>query len=133
MAQVTQSFTVAALGASKANVIASSTVPSVPPVDSCVVSLQNVDSHRQVEIHARITQLRDFMIENDFTETITIAQLSVPIGGGKGSIEAGVSSDDNTISVQFSNETGNDSGTEVFTAMVEYCRMFMRDNYLNLL
>ena len=133
MAQVSQSFTVAALGASKANVVASGTLPASPVADSCVVMFQNVDSHRQVEINECITQLRDFMIENDFSGETTAASLSMQIDGGKGSIVAGVSGTDGSVSLLYSNEGGEYLGTEQLTAMVEYCRMYMRDNYLKLL
>ena len=133
MAQVTKTFTVNRVDASKANVVASDAVPAVPLPDTCVISLQNVDSYRQVEINSCITQLRDFMMENDFTEAITVASLSLAIDGGKGSITPGVSGDDNQVILSYSNETGKDLGTEIFTAMVEYCRMAMRDNYLKLL
>ena len=133
MAIVTQSFVVAADGASKANVVQSASLPSGVTADSASISLKNVDSYRQVEINQCITQLRDFVMENDFSEEITIVTLSMPIGGGKSSIVSGVAPEDNIVILTYSNEGGNDQGTEVFTAMVEYCRMAMRDNYLKLL
>jgi len=133
MAKVTQSFVVAALGASKATVVQSATLPSLPAPDSASLSLKDVESHRQVEINQCITQMRDYVMENDFAETITIVTISMPLGGGKSSIVAGVAPEDNTVILTYSNEGGNDHGTEVFTAMVEYCRMAMRDNYLKLL
>ncbi len=133
MAVVTQSFEVAALGASKANVVQSASLPTLPPADAATLSLKNVESHRQVEINQCITQLRDFVMENDFAETITIVTLSMPLGGGKSSIVSGVAPEDNIVILTYSNEGGNDHGTEVFTAMIEYCRMAMRDNYLKLL
>lgn len=130
MAIVTKTFTVARSNASKANVIASDVVPASVTPDTLTISLQNVDSYRQVEIDKTITQLRDFTIENDFSEGITSVQLSVSVGGTKAQIEAGVSVDDSKIIMQYSDESGNDLGSEIFTAMVEYCRMAMRDNYL---
>lgn len=133
MPQVTQSFTVAALGASKATVVASGTVPASPVADSCVISIQNVDSYRQVEINECITQLRDKMIEEDFAGETTRSSLSMPIDGGKGSIAYEVSAEDNSVILQYSNESGEYLGSEQLTAMVEYCRMYMRDNYLKLL
>jgi len=133
MAKVTQSFTVAADGASKANVVQSASLPGAPAPDSASISLKNVDSYRQVEINQCITQMRDYVIENDFYGAITIVTLSMQLDGGKSSIVAGVAPEDNTIILTYSNEGGNDHGTEVFTAMVEYCRMAMRDNYLKLL
>ncbi len=133
MAKVTQSFAVTALGASKATVVQTGTLPSVPAPDSASLSLKDAESHRQVEINQCITQLRDYVIENDFAEAITIVTLSMPLGGGKSSIVAGVAPEDNQVILTYSNEGGADHGTEVFTAMVEYCRMAMRDNYLKLL
>ena len=47
MATVTQSFAVTALGASKANVVQSASLPSLPAPDSASLSLKNVESHRQ--------------------------------------------------------------------------------------
>ena len=133
MAIVTKTFTVAKIGASKANVVASDIVPASITPDALTVTLQNADSYRQVEIDKTVTQLRDFCIENDFTEEVTAVQLSMPIGGTKAQIESGVSGDSSQIILQYSDEGGNDYGTEIFTAMVEYVRMYMRDNYLKLL
>ncbi len=133
MAIVTKTFTVARSNASKANVIASDVVPASVTPDTLTISLQNVDSYRQVEIDKTITQMRDFTIENDFSEGVTSVQLSLSVGGTKAQIEAGVSVDDSQIIMQYSDESGNDLGSEIFTAMVEYCRMAMRDNYLKLL
>ena len=133
MAIISEVFIVDRVGASKANVRAGVAVPTAIAPNACTVIIQAVDSYRQVEIDTAVVQLRDYMIENDFTEEITAAELSMPIGGGKGSIEAGQSTEDGYIILQYSDESGNAFGTEIFTAMVEYIRMYMRDNYLKLL
>ena len=130
-----QQFNLTRIGATKTNVTLSP-VQGIPPTDGIALAILSVDNARQNEISNCFTKLRDFIIESESYDFIgpTIYTF-MPVDGGNSNIETTTSvggmPDNSVIIAMDVTFLEAAKGSQIFDAMVEYCRNAAHDSYFN--